>query len=47
MDFDNVTASEITFKEELKASDESVVFLVEVRGQTCVIKVVCGSPLSS
>lgn len=41
MDFSRVTPSEIVFKQELASSESSVIFLVEVRNQVCVMKVVC------
>ncbi|OJD19822.1 hypothetical protein AJ78_00181 [Emergomyces pasteurianus Ep9510] len=39
MEFNNIKPSEIVFKTKLFASDYSVVFLVMVRGQICVLKV--------
>lgn len=41
MDLSNVTVSEITFKKLVKAREDSAIFIVEVRGLTCVMKVVC------
>lgn len=41
----NVTASEITFEKQVKAGEDSVIFIVEVRGLTCVMKVVCTNSL--
>lgn len=38
MDFSRVTPSEIVFKQELASSESSVIFLVEVRNQVCVMK---------
>ena len=35
---DNVTASEITFKKQVKAGEDSAIFIVEVRGLSCVMK---------
>lgn len=40
MELENVTPSEIIFSKKLFASDFSVVFLVTVRNQECVMKVV-------
>ncbi|EEH43987.2 uncharacterized protein PADG_00276 [Paracoccidioides brasiliensis Pb18] len=39
MEFNNIKPSEIIFKTKLFASDYSVIFLVTVRGQICVMKV--------
>lgn len=41
MDFSDATPPEITFKRELASSEYSVIFLVEVRNKSCVMKVVC------
>lgn len=41
MNMDNFTASEITFKKQVKAGEDSAIFIVEVRGLSCVMKVVC------
>ncbi|EER42935.1 conserved hypothetical protein [Histoplasma capsulatum H143] len=40
MGLNNIKPSEIVFKVKLFASDYSVIFLVIVRGQICVMKVV-------
>lgn len=40
MEMDGVSPIEVDFKEELFASDCSVVFVVVVRGKQCVMKVV-------
>ncbi|KKZ64658.1 hypothetical protein EMCG_09421 [[Emmonsia] crescens] len=39
MELDDVSPGEVDFKEQLFASDCSVIFLVVVRGQRCVMKV--------
>ncbi|PLB55729.1 hypothetical protein P170DRAFT_400097 [Aspergillus steynii IBT 23096] len=39
MEFSSVSASEILFKAQLTASQFSVIFIVEIRGTTCVMKV--------
>ncbi|KAL1985871.1 hypothetical protein VTN96DRAFT_7249 [Rasamsonia emersonii] len=39
MEFNNIQPSEITFKQKLFSSQFSVIFLVDVRGKTCVMKV--------
>lgn len=40
MKLDDVSPGEVDFKEQLFASDRSVIFLIVVRGQRCVMKVV-------
>jgi hypothetical protein len=40
MDFSDVAPSEITFRRQLFRSEFSVVFLVDIRNKTCVMKVV-------
>lgn len=40
MEFTNVGISEVIFKERLAKTDYSMVFLVDIRGETCVMKVV-------
>lgn len=46
MNMNNVTASEITFDKQVKAGKDSVIFIVEVRGLPCVMKVVCTNSLA-
>lgn len=36
----------ITFEKQVKAGEDSVIFIVEVRGLTCVMKVVCTNSLA-
>lgn len=38
--FTDITPSDVTFKEELGLSDYAQVLLVDIRGHTCVMKVV-------
>lgn len=38
--FTDLSPSDVTFKEELKLSEATLVLLVDVRGHTCVMKVV-------
>ncbi|KAJ9302343.1 hypothetical protein DTO271G3_1209 [Paecilomyces variotii] len=39
MDFSNIEPSDITFRESLSSSKGAEVFLVDIRGKTCVMKV--------
>lgn len=45
--FTEITPSDVTFKKELALSDYAEVLLVDIRGHTCVIKVVSQPPLTS
>lgn len=38
--FTNITPSDVTYKKELGLSDYAEVLLVDIRGHTCVMKVV-------
>ena len=45
--FADVGPSDVTFKEQLKLSEATLVLLVDVRGYTCVMKVVSSQPYST
>lgn len=44
--FTDLIPSDVTFKEELKLSEATLVLLVDVRGHTCVMKVVSSQSCS-